>query len=96
MIFAPTFLFLSPAQIAFVLFIALMLFGADKIPDIARNLGRGIKQIKNAANDIKSEIAKSAEEQGLDVDITQDVKKEIDSVKEDIDQISGPVKRTFK
>jgi len=82
-------------QIAFILFIALMLFGADKIPEIARNLGKGIRQIKNATNDIKNEIAKSAQDQGIDIDITQDVQKEIDKVKEEIDDITGPVKRQF-
>lgn len=82
-------------QIAFVLFIALMLFGADKIPEIARNLGKGIRQIKNATNDIKNEIAKSAQDQGIDMDITQDVQKEIDKVKEEIDDITGPIKRQF-
>ena len=89
------FLFISMPQIAFILFIALMLFGADKIPEIARNLGKGIRQIKNATNDIKNEIAKSAQDQGIDIDITQDVQKEIDKVKEEIDDITGPVKRQF-
>lgn len=89
------FLFISGAEIAFILFIVLMVFGADKLPDIARGLGKGIRQIKDATNDIKSEIAKSAEKQGLDVDITKEVRKEIDSIKEDVDEITGPIKRKF-
>jgi len=72
-----------------------MVFGADKVPQIARGLGKGMRQIKDATNDIKSEITKSAEKQGLDMDITKDVKKEIDKVKEDVDKITGPVKRKF-
>jgi sec-independent protein translocase protein TatA len=54
-----------------------------------------MRQIKDATNDIKTEITKSAEKQGLDLDITKDIKKEIDKVKEDVNKITGPVKRKF-
>jgi sec-independent protein translocase protein TatA len=89
------FLFISFAEIGFILFIVLMVFGADKVPEIARGLGKGMRQIKDATDDIKNEITKSAKERGIDVDITQDVQKEIDKVKEDIDEITGPIKRQF-
>jgi sec-independent protein translocase protein TatA len=89
------FLFISGAEIAFILFIVLMVFGADKVPDIARGIGKGMRQIKDATNDIKSEITKSAEKQGLNVDITKEVRKEIDTIKEDVDEITGPIKRKF-
>lgn len=88
-------LFISGAEIAFVIFIVLMVFGADKVPEIARGLGKGMRQIKDATNDIKTEITKSAKKQGLDMDITKDVQKEIDKVKEDVNKITGPVKRKF-
>lgn len=87
--------FISGAEIAFILFIVLMVFGADKVPEIARGLGKGMRQIKDATNDIKTEITKSAEKQGLDLDITKDVRKEIDKVKEDVKDVTGPVKRNF-
>ncbi|MCH4824077.1 twin-arginine translocase TatA/TatE family subunit [Gramella lutea] len=86
-------LFISGAEIAFIMFILVMVFGADKIPDIARGLGKGMKAIRNASNDIKSEIQKSAEKQGIDTDFTKDVRGEIDKVKEDIDEITGSVRR---
>ena len=95
MIAGMPFLFISGAEIAFIVFIVVMVFGADKVPEIARGLGNGIRQIKNATNDLKSEITKSAEKQGIDVDLTKDVQQEIDKVKEDIDEITGPVKRRF-
>ncbi|MGA8854604.1 MAG: twin-arginine translocase TatA/TatE family subunit [Christiangramia sp.] len=86
-------LFISGAEIAFIMFILVMVFGADKIPDIARGLGKGMKAVRNASNDIKSEIQKSAEKQGIDTDFTKDVRGEIDKVKEDIEEITGSVKR---
>ncbi len=86
-------LFISGAEIAFIMFILVMVFGADKIPEIARGLGKGMKAIRNASNDIKSEIQKSAEKQGIDTDFTKDVRGEIDKVKEDIDDFTGSIKR---
>ncbi|MCD0470838.1 twin-arginine translocase TatA/TatE family subunit [Flavobacterium sp. JAS] len=106
-------------ELVFILFIVLMLFGSDKVPEIARTMGKAMAQLKNATNDIKSEIQKGAEANGLDTksltDITGninaqisdakanimgdstnllgDTATEIDKVKEDIDTISGPVKR---
>ncbi len=53
-------------ELIFILFIALMLFGSDKIPEIARSLAKMMAQLKNATNDIKSEIQKGAEANGLD------------------------------
>ncbi|WP_081209001.1 Sec-independent protein translocase subunit TatA/TatB [Salegentibacter sediminis] len=88
-------LFISGAEIAFIMFILVMVFGADKIPEIARGLGKGMRTLRNASNDIKSEIQKSAEKQGIDTDISKDVKGEIDKVKEDIEEITGSVKRRF-
>ncbi len=72
-----------------------MVFGADKIPEIARGLGKGMRTLKNASNDIKGEIQKSAEKQGIDTDLSKDVRKEINKVKEDIEEITGSVKRKF-
>ena len=87
------FLFISGAEIAFVLFIALMVFGADKIPEIARGLGKGMRTLKNATNDIKHEITKSAEKSGIDTSITTDVQEELNKVKDDIENFTGSVKR---
>tara|TARA_R100000935_G_C2797404_1_gene148821 strand:- start:264 stop:545 length:282 start_codon:yes stop_codon:yes gene_type:complete len=88
-------LFISGAEIGFIMFILVMVFGADKIPEIARGLGKGMRTLRNASNDIKSEIQKSAEKQGIDTDISKDVRSEISKVKEEIDEITGSVKRRF-
>tara|TARA_R100000988_G_C3933428_1_gene132574 strand:- start:324 stop:611 length:288 start_codon:yes stop_codon:yes gene_type:complete len=95
MISQAIFLFISGAEIGFILFIVLLVFGTDKIPEIARGMGKAMRQVKDATNDIKSEITKSAEKQGIDLDITKDVQKQIDQVKEDVDEVTGPIKRKF-
>ncbi len=88
-----TFLFISGTEIAFILFIVVMVFGADKIPEIARGLGKGMRTLKDATNDIKHEITKTAEKQGIDTNIVKDVNKEISKVKDNIDDFTGSVKR---
>ena len=86
-------LFISGAEIFFILFIVVMVFGADKLPGIARGLGKGMRQLKDATEDIKQEIQKSAEKQGIDTSFTEDIKKEIDEVKSNVSDVSGTIKR---
>lgn len=93
MIYKPTFLFISGAEIAFILFIVIMVFGADKLPEIARGLGKGMRTLKDATDDIKHEITKTAENNGIDTSITSDIKKELDKVKDDLEDFTGSVKR---
>ncbi len=86
-------LFISGAEIAFILFIVIMVFGADKIPEIARGLGKGMRTLKNASNDIKSEIAKTAEQHGIDTDITKNISSEVNAVKDSLEDLTGSIKR---
>ncbi|AWI24670.1 Sec-independent protein translocase subunit TatA/TatB [Flavobacterium pallidum] len=70
-------------EMIFIIFIALMLFGTDKLPEIARGLGKGMAQLRNATNEIKNEIRKGAEEHGLDQkSLTSGFTDEIDNVKQ--------------
>lgn len=89
------FLFIGGPEIIVIGLIVVMLFGADKIPEIARGLGKGMRQLKDATNDIKREINETADKQGVDTSIAKDVNSEINKVKEEIDEITGPVKRRF-
>lgn len=83
------FLFISGGEIFFIMFIVVMVFGSDKIPGIAKGLGKGMRQLKDATEDIKQEIQKSAEKQGIDTSFVEDIKKDIDDVKGNIDSGIG-------
>jgi sec-independent protein translocase protein TatA len=75
-------------ELVFIIFIALMLFGAEKIPDIARTLGKGMAQLKNATNEIKSEITKSAEANDIDIkSLTSGFNTEVEEVKQSFNKI---------
>lgn len=87
------FLFIGGPEVFIILLIVVMFFGADKIPEIARGLAKGISQVKNATNDIKREITNSVEKTGVDVNVTKDIKKVVDDVKENIDDMTGPIRR---
>ena len=87
--FALHFLFISGAEIFFIMFIVVMVFGADKIPGIARGLGKGMRQLKDATEDIKQEIQKSADKQGVDTSFVNDIKKDIDDVKKNVTEGIG-------
>ena len=93
MISLTTLLFISGTEIAFILFIVIMVFGADKLPEIARGLGKGMRTLKDATNDIKHEITKTAEKQGIDTSVVDDVKKEVNKVKDNLEDFTGSVRR---
>ncbi|MCF6128347.1 twin-arginine translocase TatA/TatE family subunit [Flavobacterium sp. AS60] len=98
-------------ELILIILIALMLFGSEKIPDVARTMGKAMAQLKNATNEIKSEIQKGAEANGIDTsmkeltstftDEVEKVKSNLDTnilpeatkLKEDIENLSGPIKR---
>lgn len=74
-------------ELIFILFIVLMLFGSDKIPELARMLGKGMAQLKNATNEIKSEIHKGMDENGIPksvADITGNINTEINKAKQNL------------
>ena len=90
------FLFISGPEIIIVLLIVVMLFGADKIPELARGLGKGMRQLKDATNQVKREINQTAKKHNIDTDIVKDIKKEIHQIKEDIEDYTGSIKRGSK
>jgi sec-independent protein translocase protein TatA len=46
----------SGPEIIVILIVVLLLFGSKKIPELAQGLGKGMKEFKRAADDIKKEI----------------------------------------
>jgi sec-independent protein translocase protein TatA len=46
----------TPPEIMLILFVVLLLFGGDKLPTLARGLGKGIRDFKDASEGVKREI----------------------------------------
>ena len=51
----PVLLWGGPKEWIIILVIVLLLFGGKKIPSLMKGLGKGIKEFKNAKNDISKE-----------------------------------------
>ncbi len=73
------FLNLGGGEVFIILFVILLLFGGKGIPGIAKTLGKGIREFKDATGEIQKDILKGTE--GITEQITeqiQEVKKEIE------------------
>ncbi|REL24300.1 twin-arginine translocase TatA/TatE family subunit [Rhodohalobacter sp. SW132] len=49
-------------EIVIIVMIILLLFGAKRIPELARGIGQGIQEFRKASDDIKKEIDKGADD----------------------------------
>lgn len=50
------FLNMGGGEIALIMLAILLLFGGKKLPELARGLGKGIREFKDASEDVKREI----------------------------------------
>ena len=53
-------LFIGGPEIIIVLLFIVMFFGSKKIPELAKGLGKAMREVKDASNDIKKEIRDSS------------------------------------
>ncbi len=53
---------LGGTEVMLILLAILLLFGAKKIPELAKGLGTGIREFKDATKDIKSDIENSTKD----------------------------------
>ena len=73
------FLSLSFGELFIIFVVILLFFGANSIPKVARTMGRAIRQVKDATQDIQDEIRKSSSSVTKEVEeIESDVKKTLD------------------
>ncbi len=52
----------SVPDLVVIAILGLVLFGAKNIPELGRNLGRGLREFKSCMNDLKSEIESTLED----------------------------------
>ena len=55
----PFFLNIGAGELVVIVLFVLLFFGSKSIPDLARTLGKGMREIKNASDAVKREIADS-------------------------------------
>lgn len=74
---------LGPLEIALIIVVLVLLFGAKKIPELARSLGRASLEYKKAKEDFMAEVNKPAEDMkdAVKSDPAADASKESGSAK---------------
>ena len=53
---------LGGGELVLIFAVILLLFGAKKLPELARGLGQGIREFKKASNEVTEELNRSIEE----------------------------------
>ena len=82
------------AELFFIVLVIIMLFGSKKIPELARGLGKGMREIKNATGDIQREIREGAKDINNirdKVDVEKQVKDLIKGDKEKKEALKGEI-----
>ena len=54
-------LFIGGPEIIVVLIFIVIFFGSKKIPELAKGLGKAIREVRDASNEIRQEIRESAD-----------------------------------
>ena len=57
---------LGPSELWIVMGVLLLLFGAKKLPELARGMGKSMGEFKKAREDFEDEVAKGEEEANKD------------------------------
>lgn len=85
------FLNISGGELVVVVLLVIMFFGANRIPEIAKGLGKGIREVRNATDEIKREINKSDEDGDL-----KKFKEKVENETKQIEDLTGSIKRNVK
>lgn len=94
-----TLLFISGPEIVIVIVVVVLLFGAKKIPELARGLGKGMQELKKATSSIKQEIESNDSESIMnDVKELKQTASEIKNnlTDNEISKNMKDIKNTFK
>jgi TatA/E family protein of Tat protein translocase len=73
---------ISGGEIFIVILVVFIIFGPDKIPEIARWIGKGVNEIKKATSEIREEIDKE----------TGDIRKAANKIKDDFNNETKSLK----
>lgn len=84
----------SGSEVLVIFLFVLIFFGSKSIPNIARTLGRTMREIRNASNDLQSEIKKSGLDIKNDLNLSSIIQKTEEEIKQPLDQVLVDIKET--
>jgi sec-independent protein translocase protein TatA len=78
------FLNLGGGEVVMVLLVVLLLFGGKGVPNLAKALGKGLREFKDASNGLQKDLTQHTG------NITSTIQEHIQEVKKEVDKISDP------
>lgn len=94
---------IAGSEVIIILLFILVFFGAKSIPGFSRSLGRGIRQIRDASDEVKDEIRKTTGSMRADMqlkrqieEVTESVKKPLKDVEEGIKENTDEIRKEYQ
>ncbi len=85
-------LFISGQEIIILALAVLLLFGSKKIPEMARGLGKGMREFRKAADDIKRELNQNVPKIKSELDdIGKNIKDSTESMVDDFKKFKDDI-----
>ena len=85
----------SGSEIVVIFLFILIFFGSKSIPGIAKTLGKGLYQIRNATSEIQNEIKKSGVDIGKDLNLKNILIEKQEELVGPMDQIYSEIENTI-
>jgi sec-independent protein translocase protein TatA len=82
---------LGGGEMMLILLVVLLLFGGDKMPQMAKSLGKSLRQFKKAAAEVEQEIKRAIDEVPDVPDLRATVREAVEDKPKRLVPTSGPV-----
>jgi TatA/E family protein of Tat protein translocase len=90
------FLGIGPAELIFILVIALIVFGPKRLPEIGRTLGKTMREFRNLSEDLTSQLREELETASEEMEaVSADVKDTFAAASEEMEAVSADMKGTL-
>jgi sec-independent protein translocase protein TatA len=83
-------------EVLVIILVVLIFFGPKSIPGIAKTLGRALFSIRNASEELKSEIRKSGVDIKKDLNINEILKQQEEQIIQPMDQVFTDIGNTMQ
>lgn len=83
---------IAGSEVIIILLFILVFFGAKSIPGFSRSLGRGIRQIRDASDEVKDEIRKTTGSMRADMNLKRQIEEVTESVKKPLKDVEEGIK----
>lgn len=82
-------------EVLVIILVVLIFFGPKSIPGIAKTLGKALFSIRNASEELKSEIRKSGVDIKKDLNINEILKQQEEQILQPMDQVFTDIGNTM-